>query len=402
MKALVFLLWIFNFATELNAQPPNCVFKKPLITIHFGTGNVRDINSTVLFNYERIPNSCPQDGYYTYTGYTSDCFRGDWHTVSEDHSPGDVNGNMMLVNASYRNGTFLKTTLNGLKSSTTYEFAVWMMNVCRITEKCPFPLLPNITIRLQTQEGKTVAQFDIGEVMRREVPQWTRYPGYFTTPPSETSLTLIMINNKPGGCGNDFALDDITFRECVKTTPIVTPAPKTTVLAKKPPPIVKPVPKKATPAPVKRQPLIGQVIKQQKDSPKVSIAVIKPRRLVFPAPPAVLRSRENTLVKQIEAAAGEIRIDLYDNGEIDDDTVSIYHNNSLLMAHARLSQKAITLRIAIDAAHPHHELIMVAENLGSIPPNTSLMVVTAGANRYEVYISSNEQRNAKVILNLKE
>jgi hypothetical protein len=45
---------------------------------------------------------------------------------------------------------------------------------------------------------------------------------------------------------------------------------------------------------------------------------------------------------------------------------------------------------------------MVAENLGSIPPNTSLMIVTAGTKRYEVYISSNEQRNAKVILDLKE
>jgi hypothetical protein len=45
---------------------------------------------------------------------------------------------------------------------------------------------------------------------------------------------------------------------------------------------------------------------------------------------------------------------------------------------------------------------MVAENLGSIPPNTSVMVITAGSQRYEVFISSNEQRNAKVVVKLKE
>ena len=58
--------------------------------------------------------------------------------------------------------------------------------------------------------------------------------------------------------------------------------------------------------------------------------------------------------------------------------------------------------ITVDAAHPHHELIMVAENLGAIPTNTSLIIVTAGTNRYEVFISSTEQKNAKVVIDLKE
>ena len=43
-----------------------------------------------------------------------------------------------------------------------------------------------------------------------------------------------------------------------------------------------------------------------------------------------------------------------------------------------------------------YELMMYAENLGRIPPNTSLMIVTAGKKRYEMRISSNEQKNAVV------
>jgi hypothetical protein len=107
-------------------------------------------------------------------------------------------------------------------------------------------------------------------------------------------------------------------------------------------------------------------------------------------------------VRQIQIPAGELKIDLYDNGEIDGDTVTIYHNNELVVSKARLSQKPVTIRIMVDRDHPHHELIMVADNLGSIPPNTSLMIVTAKDKRYEVFISSTEQKNARVNIDLKE
>ena len=108
------------------------------------------------------------------------------------------------------------------------------------------------------------------------------------------------------------------------------------------------------------------------------------------------------MVKQIETEAGNIKIDLFDNGEIDGDTVTIYHNNKLVVSHKRISQNPVTLNIMVNRDQPHHELVMVADNLGSIPPNTSLMIVTAGAKRYEVFISSTKQKNAKVVLDLKE
>jgi hypothetical protein len=102
-------------------------------------------------------------------------------------------------------------------------------------------------------------------------------------------------------------------------------------------------------------------------------------------------------VKKIETEAGQVTLNLYDNGEIDGDTVSIYHNNKLVVSRTRLSQKPITFNIDVNAEEPHHEVVMVAENLGSIPPNTSVMIVTAGSKRYQVYISSTEQKNAKVV-----
>jgi hypothetical protein len=392
VKKLLFLSLIL-YCFPLRGQPRLCNFKPPFITIHFGTGNVKDVNQDFLQNYERRGTSCPVDGYYSYASYTSNCFNDDWHTLAEDHTPTDQNGNMMLVNGAPDAGTFLKTTLNGFKSNTTYEFSVWLMNLCKPSDKCPFPLLANITIRLETQEGKLITQFKTGELPRIDVPVWKQYRGDFTTPAAGSNLVLIMIDHVPGGCGNDFALDDISFRECVPPVPVVITAPKKTPVKTQP---------AKTPAPAIREANISKEVKLQRDSVPKSINVVQDSRPVLSKPPPILTTRINELVKQIETGAGEIRIDLYDNGEIDNDTVSIFHNNELIVSRARLSDKAITFRIPISAAQPRHEVIMVAENLGSIPPNTSLMVVTAGTARYEVRISSTEQKNAKVVFVLKE
>ena len=359
----------------------------------------------MLPEYNRVGSSCPTDGHFSYTSFTSNCFSDDWLTLAEDHTPGDEAGNMLLVNAAPRNGTFLNTTINGLKSSTIYEFGVWMMNVCKPTDKCPFPLLPNITIRLQTASGKVVAQFGTGDLMRRDLPQWTQYRAVFTAPPASTALTLVMINNAPGGCGNDLALDDITFRECEKPTPVITTRPKAPVPVKQQPktpvPVrqerktTSPVVKKDTPV---RRPLQSSRIVKPDSSRTVPVARQKP--ISFPAPPTVLVTRANPVIKRIETEAAEITLQLYDNGQIDGDTVSIYHNNKLVVSRAGLSVKPVLYRIIIDPEHPHHELIMVAENLGSIPPNTSLMILTAGTKRHEVFISSTEQKNAKIVIDL--
>jgi hypothetical protein len=395
VKKLLLFILLFYSVFQAKAQIGAWTFKEPVIRIDFGAGMVGDVNTVSPYHYQRVRGSCPTDGHYTYTSYTSNCFRGDWFTLSQDHTPGDADGNFMLVNSSYNEGSFFRTELNGLKGATTYEFSVWMMNVCKISEKCPYPLLPNIVILLQTLSGKTIAQFSTGEVARPQAPAWKQYRAIFATPTVETSLKLIMVNNSPGGCGNDFAMDDITIRERI-LPPVSSVTPKKTNPIKKPSATVKHAPNK-----IKQPPLTART-ETEANLKTPTITAITTGRPVFPPPPPLLVKRENSLIKQFETEAGEIRLDLYDNGEIDGDTVSIYHNNVLLVSRARLSQKPITFRIAVNAESPYHELVMVAENLGSIPPNTSVMIISAVNKRYRVYISSTEEKNAKVVLNLKE
>jgi len=405
LKKFGFIFIIISFAFSSKAQPDNCTFLPPQFTIHFGTGYITDVNSSALFNYRRVPGSCPRDGYYSFASYTSACFSDDWHTLSEDHTAGDAGGNMLLVNAAPDAGVFLKTPIYELKSNTMYEVAVWLMNLCKPTRKCPFPLLPRLNIRLETPEGKIVANIVTGDVPRFEEPRWIRHFANFTTPASTSTLMLVMTDNAPGGCGNDFALDDITFRECVKQIKQVT-APKTSP-PKKNPATIKPSttqkpPLKKTTTPRQKELPAANVIKPKSDTTTKTFSVVKQPQKIFPPPPLVLKTRENALVRKFETEASEIKIELYDNGEIDGDTVSIYHNNALIRSKMRLSQKPISISIGIDQSQPHHEIIMVAENLGSIPPNTSVMIITTASNRYEVLISSSEQKNAKIVFDLKK
>lgn len=109
-----------------------------------------------------------------------------------------------------------------------------------------------------------------------------------------------------------------------------------------------------------------------------------------------VRESEFDHIKEIRVDTGLIRLDFYDNGEIDGDTISVTLNNAQLVSHQRLALKPITVSIKVDLDHTEQEITMVGENLGSIPPNTALLIVTAGNKRYMLYLTSTGRKNAQV------
>lgn len=112
--------------------------------------------------------------------------------------------------------------------------------------------------------------------------------------------------------------------------------------------------------------------------------------------PPSLTKRKAELVKEIKVDTGTIKIDFYDNGQIDGDTISVYVNNMPVVSNRMLKTQPVSLTVRIDPLRPLQEVIMVGENLGSIPPNTALMIITAGTKRYQLYLTSDEQKNAMV------
>ena len=118
--------------------------------------------------------------------------------------------------------------------------------------------------------------------------------------------------------------------------------------------------------------------------------------------PWVLVGRENKLVKQVIVNSPSISIDLYDNGTIDNDTIMIFDNKVLLLENKRLSYKATHFDVNFNKDNNRHEIIIVAHNLGTVPPNTALMVVKDGTSRQEIYITSTLSVNAMIIFELKK
>ena len=101
-------------------------------------------------------------------------------------------------------------------------------------------------------------------------------------------------------------------------------------------------------------------------------------------------------IQEILVDTGNIRLDFYDNGEIDDDSISVLVNNNIVVSNQKLNARPLTLTVRMEDNKQMQEVIMKAENLGSIPPNTALLIVTAGKKRYKLYLTSTDKRNAAV------
>jgi archaellum component FlaF (FlaF/FlaG flagellin family) len=98
----------------------------------------------------------------------------------------------------------------------------------------------------------------------------------------------------------------------------------------------------------------------------------------------------------MEVDMDHVKISLYDNGEVDDDSISVFLNGKLIATHQRLSTRPIQLTIPLDSLLDYVELSMFAENLGSIPPNTALMIVEAGDRQYQIRLTSTLEKSASV------
>jgi len=214
--------------------------------------------------------------------------------------------------------------------------------------------------------------------------------------------------HRPANVSNDPARSPGTT---AKTTPPKTNPPATakdnpsgsakgnpSETAKGNPPVHKPVTPAKPTLPAKEPPRIARI-----DMPKapmhqpISDSATSNIGKKFPTiAPRVLKERDNEVVRTLTVHTNEVTLNIYDDGAIDHDTVSVFVDNKLMIDHAMLTDRPLVLKLHLDETSDYHEVVMVAENLGEIPPNTSLMIVKAGDKEYEVRITSTEQKNAVV------
>jgi gliding motility-associated-like protein len=215
VKYCFFFIMVLLVSAACSAQLCTGSLGDPVVNINFGAGsNPGNPLPSATTNYSFTVSTCPNDGSYTVVNSTASCFNNTWFSLPADHTPGDNNGYMMLVNASFTPGVFYLDTVKNLCGGTTYEFSAWILNLLKSSACNGNGIQPNITFSIEGTDGVVIQNYSTGNIPNLSSPEWKQYGFFFTLPVNVSNLVVRMTNNAPGGCGNDLALDDIAFRPC--------------------------------------------------------------------------------------------------------------------------------------------------------------------------------------------
>jgi hypothetical protein len=120
-------------------------------------------------------------------------------------------------------------------------------------------------------------------------------------------------------------------------------------------------------------------------------------QLACPPGKMLLTKETSSIFNEIKVDTGNIRLDFYDNATIDGDTVSVIVDKQTVVSYQRLAAKPITVNLRMEYSQSEHEVVMRAENEGSIPPNTALLIVTANDKRYSLFLSANSEQKQVMV-----
>ena len=143
---------------------------------------------------------------------------------------------------------------------------------------------------------------------------------------------------------------------------------------------------------IKTEPVALVSIKTEEKKPVVDIF----------AKSSVVAGRKSEFSQIVSFKSDSLELSLYDNGEIDGDTVSVFLNGEVIMSRQGLKASAIKKTIYITPGNEDFTLVLFAENLGKYPPNTGLLVVHDGEDVYNLRFSSDFQKSSGIVFRKKK
>lgn len=110
--------------------------------------------------------------------------------------------------------------------------------------------------------------------------------------------------------------------------------------------------------------------------------------------------RKDSVQSIIEVNATRAQIELFDNGIVDDDTVSLFLNGKILVDQKRLAATALQLQVALDPLN-ENVFTLFAHNMGAVPPNSAMLIINIDDHRYRLNLSSTLDKNGVLIIRVK-
>ncbi|MEP7317108.1 MAG: hypothetical protein ABI921_00145, partial [Panacibacter sp.] len=186
----------------------------PIINMNFGTSGFAMPRNTTTF--EEV-GGCPGPGQYVISGFLFGCGSHNdrsWIQMIGDHTPGDLNGNYMLINAENNTGTIFTDTAENLCDNTNYIFSAWISNAMQNFTCGGNPILANLTFTVKALDGTVLSTSNTGDIPVAYDRIWKEYGLSFITPPNTPSVIVSITTEPKFGCGSGFVIDDIIFRSC--------------------------------------------------------------------------------------------------------------------------------------------------------------------------------------------
>lgn len=116
-----------------------------------------------------------------------------------------------------------------------------------------------------------------------------------------------------------------------------------------------------------------------------------------------LANRKLEVVQTIYYTSDSLQFDLYDNGYVDGDTISVLVNGKVIIDHKGLTEKALTAIVHTEKNKDDSlKVVLFAENLGSVAPNSGLLIIYDGRQRHEINFTGDLKTNAAILLRRKK
>jgi hypothetical protein len=154
--------------------------------------------------------------------------------------------------------------------------------------------------------------------------------------------------------------------------------------------------------PAKIKPAKEKEATETKEEVIVKNEPVKPQETKPKQAAADINGRIIETIQRVNYTSDSLVITLYDNGEVDGDTVSVLMNGNIIMPMVGLTTKPVRKTIYTKDITDSIQIVMYAENLGSLPPNTGLLIVNDGKDRYEIRFSGDLKKNSAIVFKRKE
>ncbi|MEO1451598.1 MAG: gliding motility-associated C-terminal domain-containing protein, partial [Bacteroidota bacterium] len=168
-----------------------------------------NFNDNTSYNYGAIGS-----GNYQVTNTTG--LNGDlWH-VGPDHTPGDVNGYMLLFDARDQESLFFTYDFPEQCEGSDFRARVWVSNI-NVPGSCGGTHTdPRIQIRIIDLATGQTTSTPFNPFPRTESSWWVPFDLDFRIFDGSAGIRMELYNAGGGGCGNDFAIDDVELYSIVR------------------------------------------------------------------------------------------------------------------------------------------------------------------------------------------